>query len=384
MAIPAQKKTLRTEDMTLSMGPQHPSTHGVLRLELKTDGEIVEEAIPHLGYLHRDFEKHAESLPYPQVLPFADRMDYIAAIHNEWGFCLAVEKLFELSGKPIEIPEKAQYIRVVVAEMQRIASHLLAFGTYAMDIGAMTPFLYAFRDREQILDLFEEISGARLLYNYVRVGGVMRDLTPDFHHKLRRFLDYFEEKVVDYNNLVTKNKIFLERTKNVAILTADRAIAYSWSGPNLRGSGVKWDTRKNDPYGIYDRFDFDIPVGFQGDCWDRYYVRMEEMDQSIRIVRQALQQMEERGLIEDPNFMGKVRGVIRPPKGEIYSRTETARGELGYFIISDGTERPSRVKVRAPSFTALSAFTEMSRGLMVADMIAIIGSTDIVMGEADR
>jgi NADH-quinone oxidoreductase subunit D len=366
------------------MGPQHPSTHGVLRLELKLDGEIVEEAIPHIGYLHRDFEKHAEALPYPQIIPYTDRMDYVAAMNNELGFCLAVEKLFEVGGKPIEIPEKAQYIRVIVAELNRIASHLLAFGTYGMDIGAFTPFLYAFRDREQVLSLFEEISGARLLYNYVRIGGVARDLTPDFHHKTRRFLDYFEPWIDAYNDLLTNNKIFLERTKGLATLSAERAISYGWSGPNLRGSGVKWDLRKDEPYGIYDRFEFDIPVGTVGDCWDRYFVRMEEFRQSVRIVRQALNQMEERGLLGSTEIMGKVRGTIRPPKGEVYVRTETPRGDLGYYIVCDGTERPQRLKVRSPCFTALSAMRELSRGLMVADMIAIIGSIDIVMGEVDR
>jgi len=380
----SQPKPLRSEEMILSMGPQHPSTHGVLRLELKLDGEIVEEAIPHIGYLHRDFEKHAEALPYPQIIPYTDRMDYIAAMNNELGFCLAVEKLFELGGKPIEIPEKAQYIRVIVAELNRIASHLLAFGTYGMDIGAFTPFLYAFRDRERILSLFEEISGARLLYNYIRIGGVARDLTPDFHHKTRRFLDYFEPWIDAYNDLLTNNKIFLERTRNVAVMSAERAISYGWSGPNLRGSGVRWDLRKDEPYAIYDRFDFDIPVGTRGDCWDRYYVRMEEMRQSVRIVRQALDQMEERNLLTRSEIMGKVRGTIRPPKGEVYHRTETPRGDLGYYIVCDGTEYPQRIKVRSPCFTALSAMRELSRGLMVADMIAVIGSIDIVMGEVDR
>lgn len=380
----ATPRPLRSEEMILSMGPQHPSTHGVLRLELKLDGEIVEEAIPHIGYLHRDFEKHAEALPYPQIIPYTDRMDYVAAMNNELGFCLAVEKLFEVGGKPIEIPEKAQYIRVMAVELNRIASHLLAFGTYGMDIGAFTPFLYAFRDREYVLNLLEEISGARLLYNYIRIGGVARDLTPDFHHKLRRFLDYFDPWIDKYNDLLTHNKIFLERTKGVAIMSAERAISYGWSGPNLRGSGVKWDLRKNEPYGIYNRFDFDIPVGTVGDCWDRYYVRMEELRQSVRILRQALQQMEERGLLTSTEIMGKVRGTIRPPKGEVYVRTETPRGDLGYYIVCNGTEYPERLKVRSPCFTALSALRELSRGLMVADIIAIIGSIDIVMGEVDR
>jgi NADH-quinone oxidoreductase subunit D len=370
--------------MILNMGPQHPSTHGVLRLELRTDGEVVEEAVPHIGYLHRDFEKHAENLAYPLIIPYTDRMDYVAAMNNELGFCLAVESLFAQGGKPIEIPEKANYIRVIVAELNRIASHLLAFGTYGMDIGAFTPFLWAFRDRERVLELFEEISGARLLYNYVRIGGVARDLTPDFHHKLRRFLDYFEPQIAVYNGLLTDSKVFLERTRGVAVMPARRAIACGWSGPNLRGSGVRWDLRKDEPYSIYDRFDFDIPTGANGDCWDRYKVRMDEMRESARILRQALEQMEERGLIEGGEIMGKVRGTIRPPKGEVYSRSETPRGDLGYYIVSDGTDTPVRLKVRSPCFTALSAMRELSRGLLVADLIAIIGSIDIVMGEVDR
>ncbi|MBM3213536.1 NADH-quinone oxidoreductase subunit D [Candidatus Poribacteria bacterium] len=380
----AVARELRSDEMIINMGPQHPSTHGVLRLELKADGEIVEEAIPHIGYLHRDFEKHAEKLPYPQIIPYTDRMDYIAAMNNELGFCLAVEALFERGGKPIEIPEKGQYIRVIVAELNRIASHLLAFGTYGMDIGAFTPFLYAFRDREQVLGLFEEVSGARLLYNYIRIGGVARDLTPDFHHKTRRFLDYFEPQIDTYNDLLSKNKVFLERTRGVAVMSAEQAISYGWTGPNLRGSGVKWDLRKDEPYGIYDRFEFDVPVGETGDCWDRYFVRMEEFRQSVRIVRQALHQMESSGLLQSDEIMGKVRGTIRPPAGVVYSRTEAPRGDLGFYIVCDGTEYPQRLKVRSPCFTALSAMQELSRGLMVADMIAIIGSIDIVMGEVDR
>jgi len=379
-----ERKAFKSEDMVLSMGPQHPSTHGVLRLELRTDGEVVELATPHIGYLHRNFEKHAESVPYPGIIPYTDRMDYVAAMNNELGFCLAVEALFDRGGKTIKIPEKAQYIRVIVAEMNRIASHLLAFGTYGLDTGAFTPFLYAFRDRETVLGLFEEICGARLLYNYIRIGGVVKDLTPDFHHKLRDFLDYFEPQIDVYNKLLTDNMIFLGRTRGVGVFTAEQALSYGWSGPNLRGSGVKWDLRKEEPYCVYDRFDFDVPIGVNGDCWDRYKVRMDEMGESVRILRQALDQMEERGLLEDTVVMAKVRGTIRPPAGEIYSRTETPRGDLGYFIKSDATDTPERVKVRSPCFTALSAMEEISRGCLVGDLIAIIGSIDIVLGEIDR
>jgi len=383
MAEPTTR-TLRTDTMVLNMGPQHPSTHGVLRLELMTDGEVVEEAIPHIGYLHRNFEKHAENLTYPQIIPYTDRMDYIAAMNNELGWVLAVEKLMARGPKAIVIPEKAEYIRVLVCELNRIASHLLAFGTYGMDIGAMTPFLYAFRDREQILEMFEELCGARLLYNYIRIGGVSRDFPPGFHHKVRRFLKYFGPQIDIYDTLLTHNKIFLERTKGLGVWGVDKCIENGWTGPNIRGAGLAWDLRKDEPYGIYDRFDFDIPVGENGDCWDRYKVRMDEMRESTKISLQVLDQMEERGLLEDENFTAKVRGTLRPPAGEIYVRTETPRGDLGYYIHSDGSDRPSRVKVRSPCFTALSAMQEISRGLLIADVVAIIGSIDIVMGEVDR
>jgi NADH-quinone oxidoreductase subunit D len=383
MAEPTTR-TLRTDTMVLNMGPQHPSTHGVLRLELMTDGEVVEEAIPHIGYLHRNFEKHAESLTYPQIIPYTDRMDYIAAMNNELGWVLAVEKLMARGPKAIKIPEKAEYIRVLVCELNRIASHLLAFGTYGMDIGAMTPFLYAFRDREQILEFFEELCGARLLYNYIRIGGVSRDFPSGFHHKVRRFLDYFGPQIDIYDTLLTHNKIFLERTKGLGVWDVDKCIENGWTGPNIRGAGLAWDLRKDEPYGIYDRFDFDIPVGENGDCWDRYKVRMDEMRESTKICLQVLDQMEERGLLEDENFTAKVRGTLRPPAGEIYMRTETPRGDLGYYIQSDGSEHPARVKVRSPCFTALSAMQEISRGLLIADVVAIIGSIDIVMGEVDR
>lgn len=383
MAEPTTR-ALRTDTMVLNMGPQHPSTHGVLRLELMTDGEVVQDAIPHIGYLHRNFEKHAEHLTYPQIIPYTDRMDYVAAMNNELGFVLAVEKLLARGSKPIGVPEKAEYIRVIVCELNRIASHLLAFGTYGMDIGAFTPFLYAFRDREQILEFFEELSGARLLYNYIRVGGVSRDFPAGFHHKLRRFLSYFAPQIDQYDTLLTNNKIFLERTKGLGVFGVDKCIEYGWTGPNLRGAGLAWDLRKDEPYSIYDRFDFTIPVGENGDCWDRYKVRMDEMRESVKITQQALDQMEERGLLEDEKFTTKVRGTLRPPAGEVYLRTETPRGDLGYYIQSDGSEHPARVKVRSPCFTALSALREMSHGLLIADMVAIIGSIDIVMGEVDR
>ena len=280
------------DDLVLQMGPQHPSTHGVLRLELVLDGELVKHVRPHIGYLHRCFEKHAEAMTYPQVIPYADRMDYLAAMSMELGYVLAVEKLMGLT----ELPERLQYIRVIMAECQRIASHLLAIGTFGLDVGAITPFLWCFRDREKMLDLFEWVSGARLLYNYLWVGGVMQDLPAGFASKALELLDYFEPRVQELNDLLSFNKIFIERTANIGVLPPDVAISYGIGGPNLRGSGVKWDVRKEEPYGIYERFDFDVPVGTGefgtlGAAWDRYMVRVREMLESIKILRQALDQL---------------------------------------------------------------------------------------------
>ena len=376
-----------SDEMIVSMGPQHPSTHGVLKLELRLDGEIVREAIPHIGYLHRCFEKHAENLSYEQIVPFTDRLDYIASMNQNWGFCLAVEEMLTTDPSKFEsVPERAEYLRVLAGELNRIASHLLAFGTYGMDIGAFTPFLYAFRDREKILFLFEKLCGARLTYNYIRVGGVSRDLPPGFLEDVSDFLDYFEPKIDEYNALLTNNKIFIERTAGVAVMDEKMTINYGASGPNLRGAGRKWDLRKDEPYSIYDQFDFEIPIGEEipslgivlGDCWNRYMVRMDEMKESVKILRQLINKEWPEGPI-----MASMK-AIRPPEGEIYSRSETPRGELGFYIISDGSAKPVRVKVKSPCFAALSALSELSRGLMLADIIAIIGSIDIVMGEADR
>ena len=360
------------------MGPQHPSTHGVLRLELKLEGEIITKVIPHIGYLHRCFEKHAEAMTYPQVIPYTDRMDYLASMYNEFGYAIAVEKLLG-----IQVPERVEYIRVIMGELQRIASHLVALGTYGADIGAVTPFLFCFRDREKILSLFEITCGARLLYNYIWVGGVSHDLHPDFIRLAKEFVPYFRPKIKELNDLLTNNKIFTERTANIGILPLDTAINYGITGPMLRASGLKWDLRKDDTYSVYNKFDFDIPVGegtvgTVGDSWDRYYVRVLEMEQSLIILEQALEQ------IPDGDVASAIPKRVKPPVGQVYSRVEGPRGELGYFIISDGSVNPFRVKVRGPSFVNLAIMDELCKGHMVADIIAILGSVDIVLGEVDR
>ncbi len=371
---------LVAQQMVVNMGPQHPSTHGVLRVELTLDGEVVVKAVPHIGYLHRCFEKHCEQMnDYTKVVPYVDRMDYVAAMNNELGFAIAMERLMG-----IEVNDRVEYIRVIMAELQRIASHLLAVGTFGLDIGAFTPFLYCFIEREKILDIFEKASGARLLYNYIWIGGLMNDVPDDFRSDTADFVKSFRPKITELNDLLTENKIFVERTANVGVLPAKVALNYAASGPMLRGSGVKWDLRRDDPYSIYDRFEFDIPVGTGekgtlGDCWDRYIVRVREMEESLRIIEQALDGMPDEGDVQEA-----IPKKIRPPAGEIYCRTETPRGELGFYIISDKSTSPYRVKARAPSFVNLALLPAISIGSMVADMVAIIGSIDIVLGEVDR
>ena len=366
------------EEMVLNMGPQHPSTHGVLRLELETDGEIVRNVIPHIGYLHRCFEKHAEKVDYPGVIPFCDRMDYIASMNNSLGYALAVEKLMDL-----EVNERVKTLRVLMAELNRIASHLLSVGTYAMDIGSFTPFLHCFREREKILDLFEWLCGARLLYNYNWVGGVSHDIPDGFEAKTREFLGQFEPVIAELDKLLSYNKIFLERTANVGIISEEQALSHNVTGPNLRGSGIAWDLRREEPYCGYDTYDFEVPVGLGeygplGSCWDRYYVRVREMEQSLGLIRQALDRL------PDGDVQEHIPRRVRPAKNEVYDRTETPRGELGYYVVSDGGLIPFRVKVKSPCFTVLSLLPAIARGGMVADIIAIIGSIDIVMGEIDR
>jgi NADH-quinone oxidoreductase subunit D len=377
--IPRSGRTLRTEEMVLNMGPQHPSTHGVLRLQLVMDGELIVDAVPHIGYLHRCFEKHAESMDgYQKVVPYADRLDYLASMNNAWAYALAVEKLLG-----IRVPERVEYIRVIMAEFQRIASHLVAAGAYGLDAGAFTPFLYLFRDREYILNLFETTCGARLLYNYICVGGVSQDLQADFAAKALGVVKQLRATIAEVHNLLSYNKIFIERTAGIGVLPADVAVNAGASGPVLRGSGVRWDLRKNDPYSIYDRFDWDIcvgtgEVGKVGDSWNRYMVRMWEIEQSCRIIEQAIAK------IPDGDVHGAVPKRIRPSAGEVYVRSETPKGELGFYVISDGTAKPFRVKARAPSFVNLSLLPLICRGAMVADLVMILGSIDIVLGEVDR
>lgn len=369
---------IQTEEMMLNMGPQHPSTHGVLRMLLKTDGEIVNEAVPHIGYLHRGLEKIAEKLNYHQFMPYTDRIDYLAAMNCNMAYAMAVEKLAN-----IEVPERAQYIRVIMAEFNRIATHLVFMGTSGLESGAWTPLVYGFRERETILDLFEMTCGARLTYNYMRIGGVSDDLPDGFIPKAKDFCDFLEPKVKEYNSLLTYNQIFINRMANIGVMKPETAIAYGVTGPNLRGSGVKWDLRKNEPYSVYNKFEFDIPVGkgevgAVGDAWDRYRVRMFEIEQSVRIIRQALAQ------IPQGEVKAKVGRVFKPPAGEVYVRAENPRGELGFYVISDGTANPYRMRIRAPSFNNVSVAPEIVRNTMISDMVLILGSLDVVLPEIDR
>ncbi|HZG87348.1 NADH-quinone oxidoreductase subunit D [Paenibacillus sp.] len=364
---------LRTEELLLNVGPQHPSTHGVFRIVVKLDGEIIKEATPVMGYLHRGTEKLAENLTYTQIIPYTDRMDYVSAMTNNYVLCHTVEKLMEL-----EIPERAEYLRLIVMELQRVASHLVWWGTYLLDIGAMSPFLYAFRDREVIINLFNELCGARLTYFYMRVGGVKWDAPEGWIQKVRDFVPYMREKLEEYHNLVSGNEIFLSRIKGVGQYDAQTAIDYGLSGANLRCTGVKWDLRKDQPYSLYSKFDFDVPVGKNGDCYDRYQVRLAEIEQSLRILEQAVDNFPGEGPI-----MGKVPRVIRPPEGEIYAAIESPRGEIGCYIVSRGKDKPFRLKFRRPSFVNLQILPKLLVGESMTNLITILGATDIVVGEVD-
>lgn len=369
---------LDTEELVINFGPQHPSMHGVLRLIVKTDGEIVKEITPVIGYLHRGLEKIAERVTYQQFMPYTDRLDYLAAMNCNFAYAVTVEKL---SG--IEVPKRAEYIRVIMAEFNRIASHLVFFGTSGLESGAWTPFVYGFREREYILDLFEMTCGQRLTYNYCRIGGVAQDLPPRFIEKAREFCDYFEKRLKEYNNLLSYNEIFIKRTANIGILPASMAIDYGVTGPNLRASGVKWDLRKNEPYSVYPELDFEIPVGSGekgtlGDVWDRYMLRIREMEQSLKIIRQCLDK------IPEGEYCAKVPRLFKPPPGEIYCRFENPRGELGFYLVSDGGKNPYRLKIRAPSFSNLWVIPEISVGEMISDLIMTVGSLDIILPEIDR
>jgi NADH-quinone oxidoreductase subunit D len=379
---------LKPEEMIINMGPQHPSTHGVLRLELITDGEIVKEVIPHMGYLHRCFEKHCESLTYQQIIPFVDRMDYMASMNNDHAFVMGVERMM---GIDKDIPKRVEYIRVLVCELNRISSHLIAIGTYGIDIGAFTPFLWCFRDREHIMNMLEWASGSRMLYNYIWVGGLFYDLPVGFEERCSEFVKYFKPKLSELNQLLTENQIFIGRTAGIGVLPLDVAINYGCSGPMLRGSGLKWDLRRVDEYSVYPELEFEIPVGKgemgkMGDCWDRYKIRTEEIAESIRIIEQCLERLQKE-LKRSPEFdpRSKLPKKIIPKEQDFYIRAENPKGELGYYFICDGkTEIPKRVKARGPSFNNLSVLPEISRGILIADLIAILGSIDIVLGEVDR
>lgn len=364
---------LDTRELEINMGPQHPSTHGVLRVKLFLDGERVRDCDCVIGYLHRGVEKISENRSYTKCVPYYDRTDYIAAVSNALGFVLGVETLMG-----IEIPARARYIRIMMTEFNRIASHLLWLATHALDIGALTVFLYCFREREEILKLFEALFGARLTTHAFRVGGLWKDLPPGFVEASRKFLDDLPARIDEYEQLLTKNRIWLDRTKGIGVISAEEAIDYGLSGPPLRGSGVDYDLRKIRPYAGYEEFEFDVPVGSNGDTYDRYWIRLEEMRQSRRIILQTLER-----LPEGP-IRGKVPRIVKPPVGEFYSGIEGPRGELGYYIVSDGSAQPFRVRIRPPTFISLQALKPLIQGHLVADVVAVIGTLDIVLGEIDR
>ncbi len=376
---------VETEELLINMGPQHPATHGVLRLVLRADGEMVIEAVPHIGYLHRCAEKIGENLQPYQYIPYTDRMDYLAGMNNNQAYSIAVERIAGM-----EVPERAQYLRVIFAELNRIASHLVAFGTYGLDIGAFTAFLYSFREREMVLDLCEAACGARLTYSYITIGGVHDDVPDGWFDRCLEFLDYFDPKIDEYNQLLSFNQIFVKRTAKVGVVSAEDAIAFGLTGPCLRGSGVKWDLRKSTPYDGYEKFDFDIPIGrpggtdeiphsvVVGDSWCRYYVRLEEMKQSVNLIRQAIRNCPEGATLAKKNK------TVKLPDDEVYVEIENPRGQLGFYIRGDGSSIPARVKARGPSFCNLSIVRHISNNCLIADVAAIVGSLDVVMGEVDR
>jgi NADH-quinone oxidoreductase subunit D len=383
-------RDVRTDELIVNMGPQHPATHGVLRVVLKTDGEVVLDVQPHVGNLHRCKERIGENLLYGQFMPYTDRMDYLAAMNNELAYALAVEKLLGVGP-----PERTSYIRVCMAELNRIASHLMSIGTYGLDMGAITPFLYAFRERETALDLMEEVSGGRMLYHYIRIGGVARDLTEGWAGRCRALMTDMDRRIGQYNTLLTWNKIFIERTAGIGVL--DRETAFDWgiTGPALRAAGVDWDVRRDEPYSVYPNLKFVVPVGHGtpggakvgviGDCWHRHWIRMLEMEQSVSLVRQCLEKIESLPAPANPDdISAKMPKLLRPAEGECYFRAENPRGELAFYLQSDGSTNPWRLRCRGPSFCNIAVLGAISKGHLLADLVAIIGSIDIVLGEVDR
>jgi NADH-quinone oxidoreductase subunit D len=394
----ALENDFRGEKMVVNMGPSHPSTHGVLRLILELDGEVITGVEPVVGYLHRGDEKIAENMTYTQFIPYTDRLDYLAPLANNVAYAYAVEKLLGVT-----VPPRCQHIRVICAELARISSHLLGIGAYGIDIGAFTVFLYTFREREKIYNLCEAICGARFTTSYTRIGGLANDVTPEFMTMLRAFMKDFPAAVDEVDKLLTKNGIFLSRTKDVGFLSREDAIDLAVTGPILRASGVDWDIRKANPYGGYEQFQFDVPVGTVGDCYDRYLIRMEEMRQSLRILQQAVDTLPDGPVnVDDPkivlpkkekvltkmeelihHFIHVTTGINAPP-GEVYFSAENPKGELGFQIVSKGGGTPHRLKIRAPSFVNLQAIPKLAMGHMVSDLVSILASLDFVMGECDR
>lgn len=371
--MPINDNELLTQEFTLNMGPQHPSTHGVYRAELKLDGEHIVEVDNKIGYLHRGIEKIAESRTYSQFIPYTSRLDYLASTLNNIGYVQAVEKLMG-----VEVPERAEYIRIILGELQRIASHLVMVASVALDFNGFTPWMYAFTDREKILDLFEMVQGSRLTTSYIRIGGVGQDLPEEFIPALKDVLKELPKRLDMFDGLFTGNEILIGRTKSIGVIDKEMAIDYGFTGPNLRASGVNFDLRKIAPYSIYDKFEFDVPVLQNGDCFDRYNIRMLEMRQSIRIIEQAAKN------IPDGPVMAKVPKIIKPPAGEIYHQIEGAKGILGYYIISDGSVNPYRIHIHGPSFINIAVLPEISKGVLIQDFIALMASLDFVLGEVDR
>lgn len=383
-----KEENLHSEEMIINLGPQHPSTHGVLRLEVLMDGEVIKDVVPHLGYLHRCFEKHAENLPYNQIIPFVDRMDYVAAMNSEHAYAMGVERMLGIAD---QIPKRVEYVRVLVAELNRIASHFIGIGAYGMDIGAFTPFFWLMRDREHILRLLEWASGSRLLYNYIWVGGLFYDLPVGFEQRCAEFVTYIKPKLTELENLLIENEIFVKRTANVGVLPLNLAINYGVTGPMLRASGLRFDLRKVDGYSVYPELDFNIPIGegrkgTVGDCWDRTWVRMQEIHESIKIIEQCIEKLTgEHKRTKEFNPQAVVPKKIRPQAQDFYVRAENPKGELGFFFRADGkSDVPFRCKGRSCCFSNLSVLPEISKGVLVADLIAIVGSIDILMGEIDR